>query len=370
MGLQVQTSGKMEAPKLKLLVCGNPGAGKTRMASTFPNPFYISAEGGLLSIRDRDVPYIEMRQRADLYAVKEVIEGGLAEKTIGRPVDTLVIDTIDEVQNILMRERLEDTKSENFGLQDWGWIADQMKSLIRGLRSLPVHVIFTCHLKETSDSDSGEVWFEPGMQGQTSKHIPAAVDLALVLTSKTKVVAVGGQKERVVTRMLQTYPDRHHRWIKDRSGKLPPNVEIDFENDFQRISDLIYGDLTLPDVGVADEPVSSPVSEAPSTTVATEEAPAAASEPEAAPAAEVESAPEVADGPPPGVDAETGEVIGEIPVPEPEPDTPAPRADSPLRGDDAEGKCEECEIVLPPNKVNLSKLKNGGRVLCSDHATR
>jgi polynucleotide 5'-kinase involved in rRNA processing len=45
---------------VKLLVYGNSGSGKTSLIPTLPNPVVLSAEGGLLSIADADVPFVEV----------------------------------------------------------------------------------------------------------------------------------------------------------------------------------------------------------------------------------------------------------------------------------------------------------------------
>jgi hypothetical protein len=43
-----------------LLVYGQAGAGKTSLIKTLPHPVVLSAEGGLLSIQDADLPYLEI----------------------------------------------------------------------------------------------------------------------------------------------------------------------------------------------------------------------------------------------------------------------------------------------------------------------
>ena len=45
---------------IKCLVYGESGVGKTVLCSTAPDPIIISAESGLLSLRKKDIPVIEI----------------------------------------------------------------------------------------------------------------------------------------------------------------------------------------------------------------------------------------------------------------------------------------------------------------------
>jgi hypothetical protein len=50
-------------------------------------------------------------------------------------------------------------------------------------------------------------------------------------------------------------PDPAYPWIKDRSGMLPEDLEINFNDDFTRINDFIFGDL---DADSYESPVEVP----------------------------------------------------------------------------------------------------------------
>lgn len=227
---------------MKVLICGDPGAGKTLISSTFPSPIYASAEGGLMSIADRAIPYTEIRSSDDLLSLKNAVDqpADVREKLLGFQVDTVVIDTIDEIQKILVRERLHETKKDSMSLPDWGWLGEQMQAIVRGFRNLDLNVVFTCHLRETKDDESGRVVYEPGLQGAFGKQIAGYVDLALVLKAHQSTKIVEGEAQRVTLRYLQAAPDLAHPWVKDRSGKLPMEFEVNFENDHKRLEALVF----------------------------------------------------------------------------------------------------------------------------------
>lgn len=246
MSIEIRRTGSVDYGRyLKVLICGNPGVGKTLISSTFPNPLYASAEGGLMSIADRGIPYIDIRTSDALLSIKTTLDQSpdVREKMFGFPVDTLVVDTIDEIQRILIRERIVETKKESLQLQDWGWLGEQMQALIRGLRNLEMNVVLTCHLKETTDAETGKVFFKPQMQGAMGDQLPAFVDLALLLRSQSVVQIVEGEARRSTVRVLQTYQDAQHTWIKDRSGKLPPEMSVDFHTDYKRLSEAVFSGI-------------------------------------------------------------------------------------------------------------------------------
>lgn len=248
MGLTVRRTGKSDYSRhIKALIVGPPGSGKTLMSSTWKNPLIASAEGGLMSIADRNIPYVDIRDTDSLFHLKLALDQDpdIREQILGFPVDTLVIDTIDEVQKIFVRERLDESKKEALELRDWGWLGEQMRSMIRGFRNLNMNVVMTCHVKESSDSESGRIFYSPALQGAVADELPGFVDLALLLRVFPTTVLVDGESTRVLTRFLQTYPDLSHPWIKDRSGKLPSEFTINFTDDYQRMYDLIYGSLDL-----------------------------------------------------------------------------------------------------------------------------
>lgn len=106
-----------------------------------------------------------------------------------------------------------------------------------------MHVVFTCHLKQTEDGESGRIYFKPAIQGAVGDEIAGYVDLALLLKAQPVARQVDGESKRVMVRLLRTMPDPSYPWIKDRSGMLPEDLEINFSDDFNRIHDLIFGDM-------------------------------------------------------------------------------------------------------------------------------
>lgn len=264
MQLKVRTTGSEDYGRyVKALICGEPGAGKTLISSTFPDPFYASAEGGLMSIADRNIPYVDVKSSDDLKSVMNVLlqEPAVREKMIGRPIQTIVVDTIDEVQKIFALERQKAQKKSKMDWEDWAWLKDQMEGLVRGLRNLPLHVVFTCHLKESSDNESGRVWYVPALQGALQKSIPGYVDLSFHLKTTLDNEVVDGKLQQVQHRYLVSTPSSRYDFLKDRSGKLPGELPVNFVDDFERINQLIFGNINIPEGKFMNVDVSEPAVE-------------------------------------------------------------------------------------------------------------
>lgn len=321
--MQIKRTGASDYGRYtKALICGEPGSGKTLISSTWPNPFYASAEGGLMSIADRNIPYVEVKTIDDLLKIKNMLDqdADVREEIIGFPVDTIVIDTIDEVQQIMMRERLRDERIEAMRLADWGWLSENMSAMVRGFRNLDMNVVFTCHVKETSDAESGKTWIKPQLQGAIGDKIAGYVDFAMLLKSSLRSEVVNGEAKRVLSRELQTFPDPMHPWLKDRSGKLPELFPVNFEDDYERIHGFVFANVdALPE---------GEVTETADVEAATLDEVDAIENPEPEPAPEPVNEPEPAPAPEPAKEEEPLLVNEDMTTPEPESEAaPAVTAD-------------------------------------------
>lgn len=363
MTLKIKRTGASEYGQyIKALITGDPGAGKTLISSTFPNPLFASAEGGLMSLAQRNIPYIDVKSSTDLLAIKASLQQPVSvqKEILGMEIETIVIDTIDEVQKMLIRERLKDTHKDSMELRDWGWLGEQMQLIISEFRNLDMNVVMTCHLREQSDGDSGAVWIEPGLQGAIGKQIAGYFDISAVLVSRTNVAVVDGNTVKTQVRTLKTFPEARFSWLKDRSGQLPPDFQVDFETDYVRMHELIYGKLaSLPQSSetVVKAVVADTVAEAVAET---------APEPVAAP--EPTPSPDLAESPVPDLvmtveEEPVSEVAVEI---QPEPEIPSPAFGQTGPAEASEQPCVECGVAVTGDQVDLSNIRFR-KVLCREH---
>ena len=189
-----------------VLIYGPAGAGKTSATRTLPNPFILSAEGGLLSIRDADLPYVEIASLGDLHEAYAWLVGSNEAKAY----QSVALDSISEIAEVVLNSEKKATKDPR---QAYGAMQEQMADLIRAFRDLPgKHVYMSAKLDKSQD-EMGKMLYAPSMPGnKTGQMLPYFFDEVLAL--RVEKDADGNP-----VRVLQCQPDG--AWLaKDRSGAL------------------------------------------------------------------------------------------------------------------------------------------------------
>lgn len=208
MAINLKTTGGLSANGVKVLVYGQAGAGKTSLITTLPNPIVLSAEGGLLSIQDANLPYLEI---GNMETLKEAYEWLLASEE-AKSFESVALDSISEIAEVVLNYEKKIAKDPR---QAYGAMQEQMADIIRAFRDLPNrHVYMSAKLEKTQD-EMGRVLYAPSMPGnKTGQALPYFFDEVLALR-------VEKDAEGVTQRALMC--DSDGLWLaKDRSGKLSP----------------------------------------------------------------------------------------------------------------------------------------------------
>lgn len=206
MAINLKSTGNLAGNGVKLLVYGQAGAGKTSLIPTLPNPIVLSAEGGLLSIQDAELPYIEIATMAELQeAYKWLLESSDAAQ-----FESVAIDSISEIAEVVLNYEKKVNKDPRAA---YGAMQEQMADIIRVFRDLPnKHVYMSAKLEKTQD-EMGRVLYAPSMPGnKTGQSLPYFFDEVLAL--RVERDAEGGTQRALMC-------DSDGLWLaKDRSGKL------------------------------------------------------------------------------------------------------------------------------------------------------
>lgn len=206
MAINLKQTGALASNGVKMLVYGQAGAGKTSLIPTLPKPIVLSAEGGLLSIQDADLPYIEVCSMGDLREAYEWLTGS----DEAAPYESVALDSISEVAEVVLGHEM---KSNKDGRAAYGEMNTTMQELIRSFRDLPgKHVLFTAKLEKSQD-EMGKLLYNPSMPGKSlTQGLPYFYDLVMALR-------VERDAEGATQRALMC--DSDGVWLaKDRSGRL------------------------------------------------------------------------------------------------------------------------------------------------------
>lgn len=222
MAIKIKSTKDVHTNGIKLVLYGASGSGKTVMAASAPNPIYISAEKGMLSLANRDIPYMEVKTLKSLEdAFKYCKECDS---------DTIVIDSLSEVTQACLDEFTKTMiKESSTGKIDkrqaYGKIAEKIGNMIRNFRDLDgKNVIFIAKERRIDDEEGNAVAYEAYLPGKVLPFdLPYLVDEVFCL-----------QITRKGERYIQTASD-YKRICKDRSGTLANPEQIDFKLIFEKI---------------------------------------------------------------------------------------------------------------------------------------
>jgi len=220
--------------RIKVLIMGPPGAGKTRSAGAgWPKPLLADCEEGRMSVADLAIPYAAITSTADMKALLTLAEAESKRPKDQRRFETLIIDTLDTYQRIVIQEYLKANKKASMsGWQDWGHLDAEMTEFVARLSGLSMNVVCNLHVKDTKvggsdDGDGGYLVKSPKLKGDLRDQIAAEFDLVGFM--ETGWEAVDGK--RVLSRYVQWEPSPDKPILKDRSGQLPASTPVTFTSE-------------------------------------------------------------------------------------------------------------------------------------------
>ena len=193
---------------IKMLGYGPTGAGKTYAISTCPKPLIInvSSENGLLTLRNRQIPFITISGIGELNEVMAYLQ----REDNWDKFETLCIDSLSEVAEVCLAEQKDLTKD---GRKAYVQMADEMMERLRNLISIPGKNLYCiCKQKKIQD-DEGRIIFSPDVPGSAfAQKIPYYFDEVFAFR-------ILKDQDGNMVRKIQTFADERYD-AKDRSGNL------------------------------------------------------------------------------------------------------------------------------------------------------
>ena len=206
---------------IKALIYGLSGAGKTRLAATCKNPLILSAESGLLSLKNYSLPVIKISSLNDLYNTYDwLIKGNKAL------YDTIYLDSISEIGEVVLANAKESSKDNR---AVYGTLIDEMKTILKMFRNLEnINVVMSAKQELNKDEITGITTYGPSMPGaKLSPQLPYLFD-------EVFRISIGKTQTGELYRFIQTSQDLQYI-AKDRSGVLDFMEKPDLDYIFNKI---------------------------------------------------------------------------------------------------------------------------------------
>jgi hypothetical protein len=200
---------------IKALVYGRSGAGKTYLSQTAPKPLILSAEAGLLTLSDVDIPVIEIKSIEDLQAAYQWI----TEDPAAASFETIILDSISEIAEVVLATAKANNKDARMA---YGELSERMQHTLRSFRDIPgKHVVFLAKEGLLKDEQAMTTTYAPAMPGaKLAESLPYMFDLVMR-------VGIGQVEGGAQYRFLQCVGDLQYT-AKNRGGRLdamePPNL--------------------------------------------------------------------------------------------------------------------------------------------------
>lgn len=242
MSITIKTAGLHEymeggKAKLRFLLLGTAGSGKTRFGSFAPKPIFADCENGILSVADRGVPYAEIESTEDMDAFLTTLEFECKKPPAQRRWETVIIDTLDTYERHVIHNYLKKKRrTEMDGWEDWGYLSAEMTSVIERLSLLDMNVIVLCHTKSVSRKGQvPEDQFILRLKGDLGQQLPNDFDFVGMIQQEFGP----GDDGREVIRNIRWESTPAAPFLKFRGGGTKSTPLVFADSDFAAVRDAI-----------------------------------------------------------------------------------------------------------------------------------
>lgn len=212
-------------PFVNVLVYGESGVGKTRLAGTADDVpemrkvLIVDMEAGTFSLRasNPNVDIVRVKSWNDMQEVYDALYAG------GHDYKTVVLDSLTEIQKFNMYTIMNDVVKEHTerdidvpSMREWGRNLEQMRKFVRAFRNLEMNTIFTALATSEKNARSGMITKKPSLSGKLANEVAAFLDVVVYMYVKE----LNGEQERfLLTSSTEEFV------AKDRSAALPQVVQ-------------------------------------------------------------------------------------------------------------------------------------------------
>jgi len=240
--MQIKTTAKY-IPRPKCLIYGDPGDGKTSLASTVETPgerdiLYAFTEGGVQTIANLDLPYVDIRHPQDYDELYKMLKDGKREPgQLGIWVGTkffrgICIDLHSHLVQLHLIDLVRDSKSKNADRDiddpsqfEYKKLNFRMLRQIGELTKLPLkYILFTAYVEKRIDRTTGALLeSKPSYVGtQIWQTVAGQMDYVFRIQAPISV------KDASKYRTIRTQPSQNV-YAKARIPAVPGNLPLPSE---------------------------------------------------------------------------------------------------------------------------------------------
>jgi len=202
------TGGGFNPDRVRFLVYGESGVGKTRFSATWPNPLFLDIDDGLASV-DQPVDRLRITEWPQLRMAFEYLS------TQEHDYKTIIVDSLNEGQALALADTVSSFPNirrpyDSLAAQsDYGKMLSDFDNMVRALKSLPIHVVFVAQV--TGKEFETDI-IQPQLIGKhTARNICRMVDIVGYMYRE--------DQDPVMAFSLSEFTS------KDRSGCLPTSIQ-------------------------------------------------------------------------------------------------------------------------------------------------
>lgn len=206
---------------VKALIYGEPGAGKTYLSCTAPNPIILMTEydvslATIVKVQKdlgREIAVWEVQSLEDIEEAYQYLVSGKHN------FETVVLDSITDFNNLVVRFAVDYALKKKpvhdpdiLEMSDWQRVIAKMQNIVVAFRALPMHVVVNALVATGDDLRKG-----PAV---TPKSLAATLPAMFNMVGALAAVEQEGQ---VVRKLLVSPNDRYI--AKNPGGLLPPVID-------------------------------------------------------------------------------------------------------------------------------------------------
>lgn len=189
--MKIQNTNNVNEQKIKAVVYGLSGAGKTTLAKTLKEyrPLVISAESGLMSLAGSGIDFVDITKDDEgkllpkedrIKRLMQVYNYAMTDEARAK-YNLLFIDSLTEISQCLFDAMRKEYPDRRENLVMFGEIGQKSRDVLKAFRDAGhYHVVFTC-LSITDKDETGKRFASFDMIGSISSKLAQYFDFVLYL---------------------------------------------------------------------------------------------------------------------------------------------------------------------------------------------